>query len=205
MLLWPRVAVRKKKERERNVLFQKLKLSAGLITSFGAMYRRVEEAEEEEPPPLGLTTYSAFASFAVTLNCLIGTGCFGLPFAFASGGLGLATGLMVLASTLGTVSMGFSLESMARAEGVAKFQEDGRVEHRIAWRKHDFAMIARQFGAVPKSSLHFYPSLDFILYFLTVGVGVRSCDHSCRDEKFLLFFYILLFYLAFGFSDFFFS
>ena len=39
---------------------------------------------------------------------------------------------------------------------------------------------------------------------------VQSCDHSCRDEKFLIFFMYILFFLffiflVFGFSDFFFS
>ena len=35
-----------------------------------------------------------------------------------------------------------------------------------------------------RNQIDFYPSLDFIFYFLTVCVvRSRSCDHSCRDKK----------------------
>jgi len=144
---------------------------------------------DEGMKPEGLTTYGSFAAFAVTLNAIVGTGCFALPYAFQSGGLGLATFLLVFASGLSLVSMIFTLEAMARAEGA----EEGAgsvvvigTMHRLTSRKHDFAKIARQFGgrrleAVTQLCLQCYGLGTLCAYASVFGSTVASLVSSEGD------------------------
>lgn len=108
---------------------------------------------------LGVKPYSKGIAIAMTINYIVGTGCFGLPFAFTQSGMLLTTIFLIFGSVIATIAMSYTLESMARAEGVTAiheakvleyvpedFEEKSRgPQHCLTYRKFDFAMIANVF------------------------------------------------------------
>ncbi|TDH72602.1 hypothetical protein CCR75_003888 [Bremia lactucae] len=89
--------------------------------------------------------YGPAVTLAMTLNYVIGTGCFGLPYAFMKGGIVLALLLMSVGILGSMITMNYTLESLARAEGVCAASAGGGPRHQITHRKFDFATIAEMF------------------------------------------------------------
>eukprot|EP00954_Amorphochlora_amoebiformis_P016785 1314855-Amorphochlora_amoeboformis.AAC.1 len=83
------------------------------------------DAAEEEAALVGLKPYGSTKALAMCMNYIIGTGCFGLPIAFVQAGLGLTTILILCGCGLSLISMNYTLEFMARANGVTKSREAG--------------------------------------------------------------------------------
>ncbi|KAL4146885.1 hypothetical protein PRNP1_010641 [Phytophthora ramorum] len=61
--------------------------------------------------------YGPAVTLAMALNYVIGTGCFGLPYAFMEAGIGLSLTLMIVGVIGSLITMNYTLESLARAEG----------------------------------------------------------------------------------------
>ncbi|KAK1930469.1 Transmembrane protein 104 [Phytophthora citrophthora] len=89
--------------------------------------------------------YGPAVTLAMALNYVIGTGCFGLPYAFMEGGIGLALALMIVGVLGSLITMNYTLESLARAEGVCAATGGGVPRHQITYRKFEFATIAEMF------------------------------------------------------------
>ena len=86
-------------------------------------------------------TYGPAVTLAMTLNYVIGTGCFGLPYAFMEAGIGLALTLMIVGVMGSLITMNYTLESLARAEGVCAATSGGVPRHQITYRKFEFATM----------------------------------------------------------------
>lgn len=89
--------------------------------------------------------YGPAVTLAMALNYVIGTGCFGLPYAFMEGGIVLAVTLMIVGVLGSMISMNYTLESLARAEGVCASKSGGAPRHQITYRKFEFATVAEMF------------------------------------------------------------
>uniref|UniRef100_A0AAV1UWX3 Amino acid transporter transmembrane domain-containing protein n=1 Tax=Peronospora matthiolae TaxID=2874970 RepID=A0AAV1UWX3_9STRA len=89
--------------------------------------------------------YGPAVTLAMALNYIIGTGCFGLPYAFMEAGIGLSLTLLVVGVLGSLITMNYTLESLARAEGVCAATGGGVPRHQITYRKFDFATIAEMF------------------------------------------------------------
>ncbi|CAI5720812.1 unnamed protein product [Peronospora effusa] len=99
-------------------------------------------------------TYGPAVTLAMTLNYVIGTGCFGLPYAFMEAGIGLALTLMIVGVLGSLITMNYTLESLARAEGVCAATSGGVPRHQITYRKFEFATIAEMFvGRLGKAAV----------------------------------------------------
>eukprot|EP00124_Ichthyophonus_hoferi_P001177 Ihof_evm3s56 gene=Ihof_evmTU3s56 len=108
---------------------------------------RRPDGEQEEDDSCGITTYNSPTTLAMAINCIIGTGCFGLPFAFKSAGLGLASILLLFGTTYGLITLNYTLELMARTDGVISAKEGLETPtHRITYKKYGFTKIAEVFG-----------------------------------------------------------
>ena len=94
----------------------------------------------------GVKPYGRVTTLAMTLNYIIGTGCFGLPFAFMQAGIGLTAILLIVGCLGALVTMNYTLESLARAEGVCSATRGGGPLHRLTYRKFDFATIGEMFA-----------------------------------------------------------
>ncbi|KAL7721472.1 Amino acid transporter [Entamoeba marina] len=68
-------------------------------------------------------TYSSLAGFATEINYIIGTGVFGLPFAFYSAGIPLSAISLTIFFFLNICTMNYVLNSMSRAEGYTSAHE----------------------------------------------------------------------------------
>lgn len=121
-------------------------------SSVGRSYRSLEpdlkdgkpETDDEYAKRVGINPYSPSAGVAICLNYIIGTGCVGLPFALTQCGLGLTLLLLLLGAGFAFISNNFTLEAMARAQGVEDTRDVPR--NRITYEKHSFAAIASRFG-----------------------------------------------------------
>ena len=112
--------------------------------------------------PAGMTTYGTYVSLAMTLNYIVGTGCFGLPYAFKEAGLALTTFFLLVGVIMGVVSIKYTIETLARAEGITAAQEQEALldvktsskslephsppVHCLSYRKFDFASLGFMFG-----------------------------------------------------------
>lgn len=94
----------------------------------------------------GVKPYGPSITLAMALNYVIGTGCFGLPFAFKEAGVVLTAALLVTGVLGALVTMNYTLESLARAEGVCAATRGGAPLHRLTYRKFDFATIGDMFA-----------------------------------------------------------
>ena len=110
------------------------------------------ELDSLDAKSMGVRPYNRYLAIAMTLNYVIGTGCFGLPYAFTESGLVLTTILMFAGAFFAFIAMNYTLEAMARAEGVfaqagKKGGEDpaGVPVHQLTYHKLDFAQIGNIF------------------------------------------------------------
>ena len=55
--------------------------------------------------------YGPAVTLAMALNYIIGTGCFGLPYAFMEAGIGLSLTLMIVGVIGSLITMNYTLES----------------------------------------------------------------------------------------------
>lgn len=94
---------------------------------------------------MAVKPYSPAVTLAMALNYIIGTGCFGLPYAFMEAGIGLSLTLMIVGVIGSLLTMNYTLESLARAEGVCAATGGGVPRHQITYRKFEFATIAEMF------------------------------------------------------------
>ncbi|KAF1779632.1 Amino acid transporter, transmembrane domain [Phytophthora cactorum] len=103
---------------------------------------------------MNVKPYGPAVTLAMALNYVIGTGCFGLPYAFMEGGIVLALILMIVGVLGSLITMNYTLESLARAEGVCAATGGGAPRHRITYRKFEFATIAEMFvGRLGKAAV----------------------------------------------------
>lgn len=94
----------------------------------------------------GVKPYGPTITLAMTLNFVIGTGCFGLPYAFMEAGIVLTSSLLAVGVLGALVTMNYTLESLARAEGVCAATRGGTPLHHLTYRKFDFATIGDMFA-----------------------------------------------------------
>ncbi|KAJ8909182.1 hypothetical protein NDN08_005875 [Rhodosorus marinus] len=144
--------------------------------------------DEEEAGKNGIKLYSSQVAMAMIINYVVGTGCFGLPYAFVEGGYGLAVSILLVGGVLATVSMVYTLEIMARAEGVANIGERTRPVNRITLEKFDFTRIAQIFqgsyGAwISQAGVFFYTSGLMWSYASVFGSSVSSLFSSAFLSK----------------------
>ncbi len=115
---------------------------------------------------MGVRPYGSTTAVAMTLNYTIGTGCFGLPFAFASAGLGLTSIFMLLGFLGSIVTMNYTIEAMARAEGITAEQSGcglmGMPQHKLTYRKIGFSVIGQVFAGSKGYAL---VNIMLIIYF----------------------------------------
>ncbi|EQC41620.1 hypothetical protein SDRG_01578 [Saprolegnia diclina VS20] len=95
---------------------------------------------------MGVKTYGPVVAVAMTLNYMIGTGCFGLPYAFSVAGIGLTSIFLILGFIAALITMNYTIEAMARAEGVMSTGKDAQPENRLTYRKIDFSVIGEIFA-----------------------------------------------------------
>lgn len=96
---------------------------------------------------MGVKPYTSTVALAMTLNYIIGTGCFGLPYAFSKAGLVLTSLFLIVGGIIAMFSMNYTLESLARAEGVTSSKELAvshlpEPKHGMTYRKFDFCTVA---------------------------------------------------------------
>ena len=63
---------------------------------------------------------SPMSTYLITMNIIVGSGCLGLPYTFRHGGILVSVGLFLLFTIINTITMGFLLESMARADALTR-------------------------------------------------------------------------------------
>lgn len=103
-------------------------------------------ADPSDPSAFGVKPYAPSIALAMALNYVIGTGCFGLPYAFKEAGIVLSLLLMLVGVAGAVITMNYTLESLARAEGVCAATRGGGPLHQLTYRKFDFAMIGEMFA-----------------------------------------------------------
>lgn len=64
--------------------------------------------------------YSGFSSYLIMMNVIIGSGCLGLPYAFSQGGWLLGICVISFSTISSTITMGWLLEAMARADALER-------------------------------------------------------------------------------------
>ncbi|KAF0720262.1 Aste57867_449 [Aphanomyces stellatus] len=104
---------------------------------------------------MGVRPYGVLITLAMILNTLIGTGCFGLPYAFASAGIGLTSTLLLLGTLGSLVTVNYTLEAMARAEGILAAKSSSPTNssqttsiptHCLTYRRINFSSIGKIFA-----------------------------------------------------------
>ncbi|EQC35976.1 hypothetical protein SDRG_06718 [Saprolegnia diclina VS20] len=93
---------------------------------------------------MGVKTFGSVVAVALTLNFMVGTGCFGLPFAFSVAGIGLTSIFLIVGFLGALLTMNYTLEAMARSEGVLS-SEDPPV-NRLTYRKTEFSTMSELFA-----------------------------------------------------------
>jgi amino acid permease len=99
-----------------------------------------------DPEACDVKPYGRVVTLAMALNYIIGTGCFGLPYAFMEAGIVLTSVSLVLGVIGAVITMNYTLESLARAEGVCGATRGGGPLHRLTYRKFDFATVGEMFS-----------------------------------------------------------
>eukprot|EP01134_Creolimax_fragrantissima_P001889 CFRG1889T1 len=125
------------------------------------------DVHEEQATELGVTPFSNTTAVAVCLNYIIGTGCFGLPFAFTSTGLGLTSILLLAGGGFAFISLNYTLEVIARGEGVS-----AALENRSNVPVHE--MTYRKFGFTGLSSLFSGPALQNTTQFVMTAYAMGT-------------------------------
>ncbi|KAJ0408922.1 hypothetical protein ATCC90586_005959 [Pythium insidiosum] len=103
-------------------------------------------ANPADPSAFGVKPYGPSVALAMALNFIIGTGCFGLPYAFKEAGIALSLTLMLVGVAGAVITMNYTLESLARAEGVCAATRGGGPLHHLTYRKFDFATVGEMFA-----------------------------------------------------------
>lgn len=103
-------------------------------------------SESDDVSTLGVKPYGPVVALAMALNYIIGTGCFGLPYAFMKAGVWLTTALLLVGAAGSVVTMNYTLESLARAEGVCAASHRGAPRHEMTFRKFEFATVGDMFA-----------------------------------------------------------
>jgi len=104
-------------------------------------------------------TYGTFAAFAISVNYIIGTGVFGLPYAFYSSGLLLGLVCLSVSGFFSIICINWVLEVLARTEGITKLEASStdrtksRPEHEITWRKFDFTQVFELYAGTPGKAI----------------------------------------------------
>ncbi|KAH3767154.1 Transmembrane protein [Pelomyxa schiedti] len=114
-----------------------------------------------EPSPrdkvAGKASYGTIAGFAVIINCIIGTGVFGLPYAFWEAGIPFGIILTVIMFVLTFVSCCWVLELMARAQGYQRVTGDHAIGdgsgrkplNNLVYEKFDYTKCCQTFAGLP--------------------------------------------------------
>ncbi|CCI41091.1 unnamed protein product [Albugo candida] len=100
----------------------------------------------EDARAQGVQPYGPTVALAMALNYIIGTGCFGLPYAFHTAGILLCSILLLIGLFGAIITMNYTLESLARAEGVFAATHGRGPLHRITYRKFDFTLVGEIFA-----------------------------------------------------------
>lgn len=109
----------------------------------------VRGGNDNDPAKFGVQTYHSQMALAMTINYIIGTGCLGLPYAFREAGLVLTTLFLLFGFVVSVVTMNYTLEVLARAQGMYEAGDgsDGKPvrhpQHVMKYRKWDFSTIAQ--------------------------------------------------------------
>ncbi|KNC81931.1 hypothetical protein SARC_05781 [Sphaeroforma arctica JP610] len=103
---------------------------------------------EAQAKELGVTPFQKGTAVAVCLNYIIGTGCFGLPYAFTATGLGLTSLLLLVGSVCAFISLNYTLEIVTRGEGATSAEEERSSEPvmEMSYRKFGFTTLAYKFS-----------------------------------------------------------
>lgn len=119
------------------------------VTEESALLDEVGEGGDEDLEFLAakysLRPYSGVVALAMVLNYVIGTGCFGLPFAVTEGGVVASILLLTFGTVVALISMNYTLESMARADGVSAAAAGFPLRNGLSYEKFDFSRIAQIF------------------------------------------------------------
>ncbi|OQS04646.1 hypothetical protein THRCLA_03142 [Thraustotheca clavata] len=107
----------------------------------------VQSIDPHNAEAMDVKTYGTVVAVAMTLNFMIGTGAFGLPYAFAVAGVGLTSMFLIVGWASALITMNYTIESMARAEGVVtSTKKTVNPDNHMTYRKFDFATIGQVFA-----------------------------------------------------------
>ncbi|KDO30008.1 hypothetical protein SPRG_05197 [Saprolegnia parasitica CBS 223.65] len=95
---------------------------------------------------MGVKTFGPVVAVALTLNFMVGTGCFGLPYAFSVAGIGLTSIFLIFGFLGALITMNYTLEAMARAEGVLSARSESPPLNRLTYRKTEFSAMSELFA-----------------------------------------------------------
>ncbi|KDO29770.1 hypothetical protein SPRG_04887 [Saprolegnia parasitica CBS 223.65] len=105
----------------------------------------LSSVDSTDAEAMGVKTFGPVLTVAMALNYMIGTGCFGLPYAFSIAGIGL-TSLFVIVGYMGAlITQNYTLEAMARADGVATAAPGALPLNRLTFNKYGFSRIGEIF------------------------------------------------------------
>eukprot|EP00656_Telonema_subtile_P012903 TRINITY_DN16531_c0_g1_i1.p1 TRINITY_DN16531_c0_g1~~TRINITY_DN16531_c0_g1_i1.p1 ORF type:complete len:505 (+),score=110.80 TRINITY_DN16531_c0_g1_i1:202-1716(+) len=76
------------------------------------------KVDEADQPQDGLV--SNISGYLIMMNVIIGSGCLGLPYAFSQGGWLLGICVIGFSTIINSITMGWLLESMARADAIER-------------------------------------------------------------------------------------
>ena len=148
--------------------------------------------------PAGMATYGTYVSLAMTLNYIVGTGCFGLPYAFKEAGLALTSFFLLAGLIMAILSINYTIETLARAEGITAAEEQEALlddnkslepqssppVHCLSYRKFDFASLGFMFGGPTGRNL---VQIVVILYGLVTLWSYASVFASSAASLFYMY------------------
>ncbi|ELP86412.1 amino acid transporter, putative, partial [Entamoeba invadens IP1] len=79
---------------------------------------------EQLLPKQEVNTYGYLAGFATVINYIIGTGVFGLPFAYFTAGIPLSAIAIMIFFFINVITMNYILDTTARSEGKTEVKEN---------------------------------------------------------------------------------
>ncbi|ELP87123.1 hypothetical protein EIN_496680 [Entamoeba invadens IP1] len=82
--------------------------------------------EEQNAEPPKVHTMSPIQTFGILINYIVGTGVFGLPFAFEGAGVALSAGTTLFFYVMSIITALWVLENMARSSGVMETYRESR-------------------------------------------------------------------------------